>query len=59
MNVIGAYSKEVEEEHPKEYPLPEGHYRVYSDHTGRWFEDFTPEEYNKVFGKTQRKSNDF
>lgn len=51
MNVIGAYDKEVEEAHLKEYPLPEDHYRVYTDHTGRWFEDFTPEEYKKAFGE--------
>ena len=49
MPVYGPYSKEVEEEHLRECPLPEGHYRIYTDHTGRWFEDFSPEEYKKAF----------
>jgi nuclear transport factor 2 (NTF2) superfamily protein len=25
-------------------PLKEGYTRIYSDHTGRWFDDYSPEQ---------------
>lgn len=49
MPIFGAFDKETEERQLKEYPLKEGNYRIYMDHTGRTFQDFSPEEYKKAF----------
>ena len=40
--IYGAYDKKVEEKDLKEFPLKEGWDRIYTDHTGRWFEDVDP-----------------
>ena len=41
-NIYGAFDKETEERHLREYPLKEGWNRMYIDHTGRVFEDYDP-----------------
>lgn len=33
----------------EEFPLKDGYIRVYEDHTGRWFKDYTQEEYDEEF----------
>lgn len=32
-----------------EEKCPEGMIRVYLDHTGRFYEDYTPEEYDRLY----------
>lgn len=29
-------------------PVKPGYVRVYTDHTGRWYQDYTQEEYDKI-----------
>jgi hypothetical protein len=36
----------IEEENSE---CPEGMIRVYTDHTGRFYEDYTPEEYERLY----------
>lgn len=31
-----------------EPPVPEGHVRVYTDHTGRWYEDIPQADYDRM-----------
>ena len=37
----------------EEFPLKEGYTRVYEDHTGRWFKDYSPEEYEEAFNSPE------
>ena len=36
-------------------PLEPGKIRVYEDHTGRWYRDVTPEEYELLYNYTKER----
>lgn len=46
--VYGARDLESERDHLRELPLKEGWVRMYEDHTGRWFKDFSPETWAEM-----------
>lgn len=46
--IIGCRDKETEERHLRSNPLPEGWVRHYNDHTGRFFKDYSPEEWEEA-----------
>jgi hypothetical protein len=43
-NIIGGYDEATVLSHLEEVPLKEGYTRIYGDHTGRWFDDVSPED---------------
>lgn len=42
--IYGAYDDATALRHLREYPLQYGYIRRYNDHTGRFFEDVSPED---------------
>jgi hypothetical protein len=48
MMVIGCKDKETEERHLRDNPLPDGWIRHYNDHTGRFYNDYSPEEWERI-----------
>jgi hypothetical protein len=43
-NIIGGYDEATVLCHLEEDPLKEGYTRIYGDHTGRWYDDVSPED---------------
>jgi hypothetical protein len=43
-NIVGGYDEETVLRHLEEVPLKEGYTRIYEDHTGRNWQDVSPED---------------
>lgn len=46
--ILNCRDKKTEQRHLKEKPLNEGWVRHYYDHTGRFFNDYSPEEWKRI-----------